>query len=380
MQINRFFIRVATLIFLATSLNAQLVSSNFGQNRIQYDHYKWLRYESPSFVFSFTAENEDLMKFLVPTAESSYIELKAILEYQVRQKIEIIVYTDFSDFTQSNVGLESPAINTGGSTKLLDNKIIVYFDGKHANLEMLLREGIARCLVNRMLFGNNLQEIVQNSVLLNLPNWYTEGLIAYCTEEWNTTVDDELREIIFSKKYSNYLEFAEQKPILAGRSLFHYIARNHGTASISNLLYLTRINRSVESGFLYVFGSSFYTIAGTNWFNYYTNRYNDDNKNRFFPNAGEIDAIQKRNATVKEIALSPNGKYIAHSEHYQGEHWLILTEVETQKSKKVWKSGLKDLTEDIDDNYPLIAWKKNSTELVVIFEKDDKVFVANLNA
>ena len=380
MQINRFFIRVATLIFLATSLKAQLVSSNFGQNRIQYDHFKWLRYESPSFVFSFTAENEDLMKFLVPTAETSYIELKTILEYQVRQKIEIIVYTDFSDFAQSNVGLESPAINTGGSTKLLDNKILVYFDGNHTNLEKLLREGIARCLVNRMLFGNNLQEIVQNSVLLNLPNWYTEGLIAYCTEEWNTTADDELREIIFSKKYSNYLEFAEQNPILAGRSLFHYISRNHGTASISNLLYLTRINRSVESGFLYVFGSSFYTIAGTNWFNYFTNRYNEDNKNCFFPNAGEIDAIQKKNAFVKEIALSPNGKYIAHSEHYQGEHWLILTEVETQKSKKVWKSGLKDLTEDIDDNYPLIAWKKNSTELVVIFEKDDKVFIANLNA
>jgi hypothetical protein len=94
MQINRFFSIVATLILLATSLKAQLVSSNFGQNRIQYDKYKWLRYESPSFSFSFTAENEDLMKFLVPTAEASYIELKAILEYQVRQKIEIIVYTD----------------------------------------------------------------------------------------------------------------------------------------------------------------------------------------------------------------------------------------------------------------------------------------------
>jgi len=380
MQINRFFIIVATIILLATSIKAQLVSSNFGQNRIQYDTYKWLRYESPSFAFSFTSENEDFMKYLVPTAEASYMELKSILEYQVRQKIEIIVYTDFSDFAQSNVGLVSPAINTGGSTKLLDNKILVYFDGNHSNLKKLLREGIARSLVNRMLFGNNLQEIVQNSVLLNLPNWYTEGLIAYCTEEWNTMADDELREIIFSKKYANYLELAAQNPILAGRSLFHYISRNHGTASISNLLYLTRINRSVESGFLYVFGSSFYTIAGTNWYNYYTNRYNEDNKNRFFPNAGEIDAVRKKNALVKEIAISPNGKYLAHSEHYQGEHWLVMTEIETQKSKRIWKSGLKDLTEDIDDNYPLICWKKNSSELIVIYEKDDKVFVANVNA
>lgn len=380
MQINHFFSIIATLLSLSGTLSAQLVSSNFGQNRIQYEKYKWLRYESPNFAYSFTEENEDLMKFIVPSAEFSYQQLKSVLEYQVRQKIEIIVYTDFSDYAQSNVGLISPAINTGGTTKLLDNKILVYFDGSHSNIDKLLREGIARSLVNRMLFGSNLQEVVQNSVLLNLPNWYSEGLIAYCTEEWNSKADDELRELFFSKKFNNFLELADQDPVLAGRSLFHYIARNHGTASISNLLYLTRINRSVESGFLYVFGSSFYTIAGSNWYNYFANRYKADNKDRLFPNAGELDIVHKKNALVKEIALSSNGKYLAHTEHLLGEHWVVLTNVETQKSQIVWKGGLKDLTEDVDENYPLIAWKKNSTDLVVIDEKADKVFISYINA
>ncbi len=358
MQINRFFSIVATILLLTGYLNAQLVSSNFGQNRIQYEKYKWLRYETPNFAFSFTEENEDLLKFIVPISEASYYHLKGILEYQIRQKIEIIVYTDFSDFAQSNVGLVSPAINTGGSTKLIDNKILVYFDGNHSNLEKLIREGIARSLVNRMLFGSNLQEIVQNSVLLNLPNWYTEGLVAYCVDEWSTEADDQLREIFFSKKYANFLEFSSQNPILSGRSLFHYIARNHGTASISNLLYLTRINRSVESGFLYVFGSSFFTIAGTNWYNYFSNRFNEDNRGRLFPNAGEIDVIQKKNAKILEIALSPNGKYLAHTEHLLGEQRIILTNLESSGSEIIWKSGLKDLSEDIEENYPLIAWKK----------------------
>lgn len=379
MQINRFFSIVATILSLSGTLSAQLVSSNFGQNRIQYEKYKWLRYESPNFAFSFTEENEDLMRFVVPFAESGYQDLKSILEYQIRQKIEIVIYTDFSDFVQSNIGLESPAINTGGKTKLLDNKIMIYFDGNHQNLDKLIREGIARSLVNRMLFGSNLQEVVQNSVLLNLQAWYTEGLIAYCVEEWNTNVDDELREAISSKKYANFLELANQRPALAGRSLYHFIARNHGTASISNLIYLTRINRSVESGFLYVFGTSFYTIAGTNWYNYYNNRYNEDNKARLFPNAGELDPAQKRLSKLKAIALSPNGKYLVHAEHRQGEYWVVLTTIETQKSQTIWKGGVKDLTEDIDENYPLLAWKKNSTELIIINEKADKVYVNYLN-
>ena len=36
-------------------------------------------------------------------------------------------------------------------------------------------------------------------------------------------------------------------------------------------------------------------------------------------------------------------------------------------------------TEDIDENYPLLAWKKNSTELIIINEKADKVYVNYLN-
>lgn len=377
-QIYRYFIIVATLLLNLEFSWAQLVSSPFGQNRLQYEKYKWQRYESPSFAFSFTEENKSLLEFIVPVAEKSYIELKSILEYQVRQRVEIIIYSDFSDYLQSNIGLVSPTINTGGKTKLLDNKILIYFDGNHKNLELLIRESIARTIMNRMLFGSNLQEIVQNSVLLNLPEWFTEGLIAHATEEWNDTYDNELRDDLVSKRFSNFLELAQQKPILAGRSLFHYISKTHGQAAVSNLLYLSRINRSVESGFLYVFGNSFYSIAGTNWYNYYSNRYNEDNQNRLFPNAGSIDLKHKRNSLIRQVRLSPDSKYLCYSEHEQGEFYVYVITLETKERKLVFKGGNRDLTEDVDNNYPFLLWKNKGSELVLFTENKDKVFHQSL--
>lgn len=373
------FIPVIGLLLLAFQANAQLISSEFGQNRIQYESYKWQRFESPNFAFSFTNENEDLMKSLVPMAESAYQEIKSLYEYRVRKKIELILYTDFSDFAQSNVGLVAPSANTGGVTKLLDNKILIYFNGNHQDFKRLIREGVARALLNRMLFGSNLQEVVQNSVLMHLPDWFTEGLVAYAVEEWNTESDDRLREAVLSKRYANFLELAEKEPRLAGQSLFHYIARNHGTASVSNLLYLTRINRSVESGFLYVFGTSLYTIAGTNWYNYFASRYNQDNKKRLFPVGGELKITQKSKVLVKELSISPNGKMLAYVEHQQGEQRVVLTNIEENKRKTILKTGFRDHSQNIDKNYPLLAWRKNSNELIVIHEKTDKPIISYIS-
>ena len=42
---------------------------------------------------------------------------------------------------QSNIGLGIDWQNTGGITKLVNNKMLVYFDGNHDNLRRQIREG-----------------------------------------------------------------------------------------------------------------------------------------------------------------------------------------------------------------------------------------------
>lgn len=361
------------LLSFAPLVHSQVVSTEFGQNRMQYEQKKWFRYESINFAFSYSKDDEQMAHFVLPVAELDYLELSRLFEHTLKKRIEVIVHSDYSDYLQSNIGQTRHSVNHGGVTRLLTPKIEVYFNGNHTDLRRQIREGLARVLLSKILTGTNLQEMVQNSVLMNLPQWFVRGAIAYATEDWNTEMDDKLRDVLLSGKYDNFVELAQKEPLLAGQSLFHFVVQEHGSSTVSNLLYLTRINRSVENGFLYVFGKTYYQVVGSDWFNYYSSRYNKDNKRRRFPNKGELELNIPKSAVLKNVALSPNGEYVAYTEHKHGVRKVILYDLEAKEQRVLYHQGEHDISGKYDMNYPLIAWSENSEKVIIVHEKRDKI-------
>ncbi len=263
MQINRFYLLFLLLSAVASSAMGQGTQVTYGKNRVQYhkDFEEWMQYESDNFITYWYGEARNIGQSVVQIAEQEFQSVQRILEHRINDKIQIIVYSDLTDLKQSNIGSEETFNNTGGQTKIIGNKIFLYFDGNHLNLRRQIREGIASVYLDAMLFGSNLQEIVQNAVMMNLPAWFAQGLSSYAGEEWNTDLDNQLRDAIMSEDFEDFDRFAEENPKLAGHSLWFFIGENFGKSMVSNVLYLTRINRSVESGFLYILGSSYDVIA-----------------------------------------------------------------------------------------------------------------------
>lgn len=366
------FIALFFLSIISFATYGQVVADKFGQNRMQYEKKQWYRYLAPNFAISYAEGEQNLAKFVLPIVEADYVELSKLFEYKLRKRIEVIVYSDYSDYAQSNIGVEQHIINNGGVTDIRRPKILIYFNGDHNDLRRQIREGIATVILGKILAGTNIQEIVQNSVLMNLPKWFVLGAIAYAKEEWNTELDNELRDILLQGKYNDFLQLARKKPELAGQSLFHFISQVHGKGTVSNLLYLTRINRSVENGFLYVFGKTFYQVAGADWFNYYSNRYNADNTKRKFPNKGELPVNFSNQTTVRDVKLSPDAKKIVYVTDRKGVQKIMLFDLESNEEKVLAKFGQQDWTGDYDQRYPLVAWS-GSNQLIVISEKKDKV-------
>jgi hypothetical protein len=363
-----------SMFFLSTA-NSQVVSTDFGQNKLQYEQKKWFRYESTNFQISYAEDDEQMAKYVLPVVELDYIELSRMFEHQLKKRIEIILHSDYSDYLQSNIGLKRYSVNQGGTTKIITPKIQVYFNGSHADLRKQIRKGLAEVLLGKILVGTNIQEMVQNSVLMNLPQWFVRGAIAHATEDWSTEMDNKLRDVLLSGQYENFVELAKKEPLLAGQSLFHFVSQEHSKSTVSNLLYLTRINRSVENGFLYVFGKTYYQVVGADWFNYYSERYNTDNKQRRFPNKGQIALNIPKKAIVKNFKISPNSKFIAYTEHNQGVRKVIVYDLEKEVQTVLYKHGERDYSGDYESNYPLIAWSKTSDKVIIIHEKRDKVKV-----
>ena len=115
---------------------------------------------------------------------------------------------------QSNIGLGIDWQNTAGGTKLVNNKMVVYFEADHQKLRLQVRQGIAQILTENRLFGDDIGEIAGNQALLDLPKWLTDGYISYLAENWSTELDDELKSEILSGNYNKFSKFAFAKPKL----------------------------------------------------------------------------------------------------------------------------------------------------------------------
>lgn len=378
MQLRPLIVALLLLAFAITPrAAAQGFYTDFGKNRVQYHDFVWAYYESPNFMTYFYQGGQDLARFTVQYAEQCIGEIESRLEYPANTKIEIMLYHNLSDLKQSNIGLAIEQNNTGGVTKIIGNKIFIHFDGNFKNLERNIREGIARVLVQKMVFGSNIQEILQNAVLLNLPDWYVNGLVSYIGKDWDPEMDNQLRAGMLQGNYERFDLLNGQAATFAGHALWYYISQVHGPSAIPNLLYLTRINRSVESGFLFVLGN---TVKGTiqEFNDYYQAQYAADTDERTTP---QPDAallktgryVQKRNVKLDEVKVSPNGRYIAYTTSEIGKHLVYLYDTQEGKKRVLLRNGYKSYSLAFDDNYPLLAWDARSEQLALVYERRDQI-------
>ncbi|HAI85199.1 MAG TPA: hypothetical protein DCL43_16190, partial [Chitinophagaceae bacterium] len=155
---------------------AQVNTVTYGKNRIQYKKFNWKFYQTPNFNAYYNEGGADLAKFVVQVAEEELIDIENFIEYGLQRRANIIIYNSYDDYKTSNIGLGNDwQQSSGGLTKLVNNKVVVFFDGNHANLRKQVRQGIAKILTDNLLFGDDLGEIASNQALLDLPKWLTDG-------------------------------------------------------------------------------------------------------------------------------------------------------------------------------------------------------------
>ena len=369
--ILRFFcFAIGGLTFLPAQTTSQ---TSFGKNRVQYNRQidEWMLYETSNFVTYWYGDARNIAQSALQTAEFDFPVVQQLLEHQMTEKIEMLVFSDLTDLKQSNIGEDDLFQIKAGETKVVGNKVFVYYDGDHNHLRAQIREGVAGVLLNSMLFGANLQEIVQNAVLLNLPGWYTNGLTAYCGEEWSTDIDNQLRDVIQSGKYKNFDKLAKDYPRLSGHAFWNYIGLHFGRGTVSNLLYLTRINRSIDAGFLYVLGNG-YRRTTDSMLDYYRKRYREEAKSTRTPDPGGLIVTKnKKKLPFYQLKISPDGRRIAWVSNDIGKWRVWLQDLETGKRKLLFKGGVRNALQTTDLNYPQIAWNPDNQRLAVLYERRD---------
>jgi WD40 repeat protein len=343
----------------------------FGKNRVQYNNFQWSYFRFERFDTYFYLNGKELALFTAQYAQEEIKETERKLETSVNDKIQFIIFNTFGELKQSNIGLDDESMyNTGGVTKIIDQKIFLYFDGSHEHLKKQIREGITTIVLNQLLYGSSITSQMKNSTLLFLPDWYLNGLISYLTEDWNTDIDSKVRDGIVSGKYKKFNQLTGLDATYAGHSLWKFVGDKYGETAVSNIIYMAKISKNVESGFLFVLGISFKTVI-KEWLNHYGHRY-ALMETESLPDPASAVLKPKKDVVYSNAKISPDQRFLAYSSNDAGQYKVWLSDLTRKKAKKIFKRGFK-LDDKVDYSYPLIAWHPSGKVLSFLTEEKGKI-------
>ena len=359
---------VCIVLLGSLTITAQVNAVEFGKNRVQYKKFKWQFYQTKNFNTYFNQNGQELAKFVAQVAEEEAPKIEAFTEYSMQRRAYIIVYNEFADLQQSNIGLGTDWQITGGATQLVNNKMVVYFNGDQ------IREGIARILTDNILFGDDLGEFAGNQALLDLPKWLTDGYVAFGGENWSTALDDELKSEILSGNYKNFYQFAFDKPQLAGHSFWHFIEEKYKKENVTYLLYLARVYKNLNRACMQICKKKFKAVLAE-FMEYQDDKYYKDiAKRKPYPKGSYIESfdINKRQDYTR-INVNPNARNnsFAVVEFKKGIVKLKLSE--DFEYTTLLKYGIRSYKNEVNPDYPIMAWDPKGTRLTVIYKEKGRI-------
>ncbi len=341
----------------------------FGKNRVQFSENYWKFYKFERFnVYSYE-EGGDLSLYVANFVERELPLIERFFDYDIEQRLIFICYNKMSDFRQSNIGLsaEDEDYNTGGTTEVIQNKVALFFQGDHVEFERQIKSAIAEVLINELMFGNSLVSNVANTTTINLPDWYVKGLISFVANPWDYTIENRVKDGINSGEFKKLVMLTDDDAVYAGHSLWKYIADLYGESIIPSILYMTKVNKSVNDGFLYVLGQNLKEISN-DWTSYYLGMYTSADEKGEFPETRYRLVKPKKETLIQRPAISPDGKFISYVTNQKGKYKLWIYDNGSEKRKKIYRRGHK-LEMEFDDSYPVTAWHPSSEILGFITEE-----------
>jgi len=352
---------------------------HFGKNRVQYSEFEWYYYRFTGFDTYFYLGGSNIAKLTAQIANQKIPEVERFFDYKLSQRLIFVVYNNLSEFRQSNIGLNTgdEQYNIGGVTKIINNIVFLYVEGDRLKLEQQISAAITEVVLNEILWGSGFTNKVANNILISLPDWYYYGLINYVANSWDYEIDDRVRDGILSRQFEEFNHLTGEDAVYAGQSIWNYVASTYGKQVIPTIVYMTRITKNAESGFLYVLGTSL-KLLSYDWLRYYESIYLPHNETCTQISESKSKIKTRKNWKYYSPAISSDGNYVAYAQSFMGRYKIVIYDHEKDKRKTILRREHK-LEQIIDYTYPLIAWHPGGELLGYIIEKNSEIWYCTYN-
>ena len=353
----------ALLLALGLAARAQGSQEPFGRVRVQYRQPQWQQFTTQNFNVLYYQDGEGNARRAAEYAEKELQRITALIGYYPYSKTTLLLYNSVGDLRQSNIGLTATQqqINGGETPLARMSKVQLAFGGQETVFKRELSTRITEALLNDMMYGGSLKEVLQSSYLLQLPDWFIGGASAYAAEGWGVDMDGYMRDM--TRRYptgNRTAPFFLRNSTLAGQSIWNYVAERYGYTTVQNILNLTRITRDIEVGI----SSSLnvpYKMFLRDWLAYYRDLNGQPVATLTEPDAKFCQSGRNRHADVfSQPVVSPNGQLVAYAQNEGGRYRVMVVDRDGKHRRILSRGGYKTPDQQVETHLPLVAWRGNT--------------------
>jgi hypothetical protein len=181
------------LLLVAMPATAQYRSVG-GKNKIRYDKFKWLTYQTPHFKISYYDRVEPKLEKIASYAESSYDELARKLNFQILEPVPMIVYATHAEFEQTNIIVGFIPEGVGAFASPVRNRMVLPVDLPDRELQALIQHELTHIFQYEILF----QGRRGRALFAAPPQWFMEGGASYFADDEDSRDEMYLRDAVLS--------------------------------------------------------------------------------------------------------------------------------------------------------------------------------------
>jgi Tol biopolymer transport system component len=375
MMLRRVLLAVLLLtVIITTPVKAQQAREVFGKNRIQYRQFDWVYLSGENFDVYYYDARKGVAQEALEYLEAEFDRITDMIDYPPYFKTKVFVYNSLSDLRQSNMGLNRNTNKIGGETEFVKPYIEVAHLGTAQEFKEELLFKISELMVNEMMFGGNLKDIFQSSILMSLPEWFVAGASQYVARGWTAEMDDYIRQLMRTRKAKRATKLSGKDAALVGQSIWNFITEKYGKSSMANILNYTRVTRNEEKSIQITLGISFKQML-TEWQRYYSEM--EAVVSKSYESAGDsliFESPNNRTTEYTTVKVSPDGRHIAYAENDRGRYIIKIRSLESGRDKTIISGGSKVINQRVDYRQPLIAWSDANTLGVIGVKHGEYVF------
>ncbi len=361
-------IKLITQILLLIFFVSSQIFAQFGKNRVHYKDYDWVFIQTTHFDIYFSKNSKTITEFTAAAAEDALGKIMKDLNYEINNRISIIVYDSHNDFQETNTTDGYLSQGIGGFTEPFKNRVVFPFEGDYKKFRHVIHHELVHAVMQDMLYGGSIQNRISKNITFQLPQWFHEGLAEFLSSGWETNTDMFIRDAIINNYLPDIQNLSGYFGYRGGQALFKYISDTYGREKIGELLHKTKGMGNLKSGIKASLGLSIEDL-NTKW--------KKAIKKEYWPEVGtksDPDEFAKRLTNNKKDggfyntspAISPQGDKIAFiSDRDIFLNLFIMDATSGKVIKKISNFSRKYDLEELNLLFPSVTWSPDNEHIAI---------------